>query len=61
MCWSMSSSKYVQDAVSNAKQYLSDNYGGRSLAKRVAVLWLTDYSGAFDLSPELNPEQAKYN
>ena len=60
MCWSMSSSKYVQDVVSNAEQYLSANYGGRSLLKRVAVPWLTDYSAELDLSPELNVEQANY-
>ena len=56
----MSSSKYVQDVVSNAKQYLSANYCGRSLLKRVTVLWLTDYSAELDLSMELNAEQANY-
>ena len=60
MCWSMSSSKYVQDVVSNAKQYLSANCGGRSLPKRVAVLWLTDYSAELDSSLELNAEQVSY-
>ena len=36
----MSSLKYVQDVVSNAKHYPSANYGGRSLPKRVAVMSL---------------------
>ena len=30
------------------------------LQKRVTVLWLTDYSAEFDLSLELNAEQANY-
>ena len=56
----MSSSKYVKDVVSNAEQYLSANYCGRSLLKRVAILWLTNYSAELDSSPKLSAEQANY-
>jgi Reverse transcriptase (RNA-dependent DNA polymerase) len=57
--WSMSPSKYVQDAVRNVEDYLSKN-GDRKLPGRCKAPWPTDYVCETDVSPELTPEQANY-
>ena len=58
--WSMSSSKYVQDAVKNAKTYLQENYDGQTMPKRVSSPWPCDYTSELDDSPELDPTKANY-
>ena len=57
-CWSMSSSKYVQDAVSNMEAYLHMSMHGCTLPKKVYVPWLTEYCAELDTSPELDSKQA---
>ena len=47
-CWSMSSSKYVQDAVSNVEDYLHRYTHGHTLPEKVYVPWLTDYCAELD-------------
>ena len=59
-CWSMSSSKYVQDTVSNMDDNLHMPMHGHTLPKKVYVPWLTDYSAELDMSPELDSKQANY-
>ena len=56
----MSSSKYVQDAVSNVEDYLHTYMHGHTLPKKVYVTWLTDYCAELDMSPELDSKQANY-
>ena len=56
----MSSSKYVQDAVSNVEDYLHTSMHGCTLPKKVYVPWLTDYCAELDMSPELDSKQANY-
>ena len=58
--WSMSASKYVQENVNNAEEYLGKNFGGRKLSKRVRSPWPTDYVSELDTTPELKPELASY-
>ena len=56
-CWSMSLSKYMQDAVSNVEDYLHMSMHGHMLPKKVYVPWLTDYCAELDMSPELDSKQ----
>ena len=59
--WGMSSSKYVQEAVSNAEAYLGANFGGRKLPTTKAKgPWPTDYVSELDTTPELSPKLATY-
>lgn len=57
--WSMSSSKYVQDAVRNVEEYVEKKLN-RKLPKRVGGPWPTGYVAELDTSPELTPELASY-
>jgi hypothetical protein len=54
--WGMSSSKYVQEAVSNAETFLAENFGGKKLTKKARGPWPTDYASEMDTSPELSPK-----
>jgi len=56
--WSFSSSQYVQSAVKNVVDYLSQQ--GRSLPGRVKSPWTTNYRPETDVSPELPPLKAAY-
>ena len=56
----MSSSKYVQDAVSHVEDYLRTSMHGCMLPKKVYVPWLTDYCAELNTSPELDSKQADY-
>ena len=58
--WSMSSSKYVQDAVKNTETYLQENYNGWTMPKRVSSPWPRDYTSELDDSPELDLTKANY-
>ena len=58
--WSMSSSKYVQDVVKNAKTYLQENYNGWIMPKRVSSPWPCDYTSELDDSPELDLMKVSY-
>ena len=59
-CWSMSSSKYVQDAVNNVEDYLHMYMHGCMLPEKVYVPWFTDYCAELDMSLELDSKQANY-
>ena len=59
--WGLSSSKYVQESVRNAENYLGENFGGQKLpTKRASGPWPTDYSSETDTTPELSPKLASY-
>jgi hypothetical protein len=58
--WSLSPSKYVQEAVRNVKEYLAKEYDGRLLDKRASTPYPTDYRPELDISPELGAEEATY-
>ena len=57
-CWAMSPSKYIQEAVRNAENYLGANFGGRTLSKRASAPWPADYSAETDTTTELNVDLA---
>ena len=59
-CRSMSSSKYVQDAVSTVEDYLHMSVHGCILPKKVYVPWLTDDCAELNTSPEHDFKQANY-
>ena len=56
----MSSSKSVQDVVSNVEDYLHTYMHGHMLPKKVYVPWLTNYCAELDMSLELDSRQANY-
>ena len=58
--WGMSSSKYVQEAISNTEKYLDANYPGQKLTKRATAPWLTDYVSELDTTPELDSDKSSY-
>ena len=60
VAWGMSSSKYVQDAVKNANDYLKEHFGGRTLPRKAAGPWKRDYVAETDTSPELGTTLASY-
>ena len=58
--WSMSASKYVQENINNAEEYLGKNFGGRKLSKCVRSPWPTDYVSELNTTPELKPKLVSY-
>ena len=56
--WAMSSSQYVQNAVSNVETYLKTK--NLSLPKRANAPFTTGYHPETDVSPELGPIDAAY-
>ena len=59
-CWSMSSAKYVQEAICNIEDYIERNLGGRKLKKNPTYSWPSNYTTEDDDSPELTPTLASY-
>lgn len=59
-CWSMSSSKYVQEAVANVEEWIGKNLDGLKLRPKVSVPWPAHYTVEDDGSPELGPQLANY-
>jgi hypothetical protein len=59
IAWSMSPSKYVQDAIHNVETYLTKNRG-QKLPIHLSMRWPKDYECEMDDSPELDLEQANY-
>ena len=57
-CWSFSSSKYVQSAVSNVEDHIRKT--GEKLPNRVKSPWACNYCPESDLSPVLSPAKATY-
>jgi hypothetical protein len=59
VAWGMISSKYVQAAVQNVQEYLTEN-GDRKLNKKASAPFEATYSAETDESPVLGPEMANY-
>ena len=59
--WGLSPSKYVQEAVKNCKQFVTDNLPKfYKLTKNAPNPFPTDYHPGRDTTPELDPELASY-
>ena len=57
--WGLSSSKYVNEAVKNVKEYMDKKLNRQLKTKGVRVPWIAaDYHAETDESPELEPEMA---
>ena len=60
-CWSISPSKYVQEAVRNCETHLRENFDGKyKLQKNAPNPFPYHYEPEIDISPALNPEMASY-
>ena len=57
--WSLSPSKYVQEAVKNTEKHVRDK-GNMTLPKRATAPWPSNYVAELDTSAELSPEWANY-
>jgi hypothetical protein len=60
VAWGMSSSKYVQSAVQNVKEYLAAPPGDHMLVKKASGPFAGGYKPALDESPELDPTRANF-
>jgi hypothetical protein len=60
VAWGMSSSKYVQSAVQNVKEYLSALPGNQMLVKKASGPFAGVYKPEPDESPELDPTRATF-
>ena len=58
--WSMSSSKYIQEALRNCEKYLKDKCEGRTLTKRATNPFPTKYDPDLDETELLNPDLASF-
>ena len=60
--WGMSSSKYVQEAVTNVDRYLETNkqIGKQLKSKKVRSPWPSGYEPELDTSDELNTKEASF-
>jgi hypothetical protein len=56
----MSSSKYIQAAVRNIKDYLEKSHPGQKLATRASGPFPANYIPEIDTSPELGDEDASF-
>ena len=60
-CWSISPSKYVQEAVRNFQNYLKENLSDDyELIDNVPNPFLLGYEPCMDVSPFLSPDEASY-
>jgi hypothetical protein len=60
VAWGMSSSKYVQSAVQNVKEYLASLPGDQMLMKKASGPFAGGYKPELDESPELEPTRANF-
>jgi hypothetical protein len=60
IAWGMSSSKYVNAAVHNVREYLAISAGVQTLKKRATVPFPVDYHPEMDATLELSPVMANY-
>ena len=58
--WSLSPSKYVQDAVSNVKKYLEAEMPHKKLEAKASSPFRRDYRPEMDTSKELNEKEASF-
>ena len=60
-CWSLSQSKYVQEAVQNRQNHLKENYSGKyELFVNAPNPFPLGYKPDMDVSPLLWPDKASY-
>jgi len=60
-CWSLSPSKYVQEACKNCRQHLTENFDGKfALPKDAANPFPVNFEPQIDTSAELGPDEASY-
>ena len=60
MAWAMSSSKYIQAAVNNVKDYLAKTYPGHGLLKCATAPLPINSLPELDIMPELDPNKASF-
>ena len=60
IAWGMSSSKYIQAAVQNVKDYFDKAYPGRTFARRASAPMPHGYEPELDVSPELDVDAAAF-
>jgi hypothetical protein len=58
--WGMSSSKYIQAAIRNVKDYVASTRPGSKLAKRATGPFPTGYIPELDMMPKLNNKDAMF-
>ncbi len=58
--WGMSSSKYIQAAVRNVKDYIDKTRPGSKLMKRATAPFPSNYLPELDTTPELNDRDATF-
>lgn len=58
--WAISSSKYVQEAVSSVQKYLDNEMEGRKLAQRAAMPMPPNYDSIMDVTPMLPTKLATF-
>ena len=59
-CWSLSASKYIQEAVHNVKAQWQTTYPGWKWLRQADTPFIKDYLPELDISEEFNPAEAKY-
>jgi hypothetical protein len=60
VAWGMRSSKYVQSAVQNVKEYPAALPGDQMLVKKASGPLAGEYTPELDESPELDPARANF-
>ena len=58
--WSLSASKYVQEAVRNVKDYFKRERPGQSWPKRASTPFQHEYRPEVDITKELNDDEASF-
>ena len=60
-CWTLSPSKYVQEAVRNCREHLKTNFDGKyTMSKKMPNPFVMGYDADMDDSEECNPKEASY-
>jgi len=60
-CWTLSPSKYVQEACKNCETFLKHNFDGNyALPKHAPNLFVGGYRPEIDITDALDPDQASY-
>ena len=54
--WTLSSSKYIQDAMQNCKNYLAHSMNGRKLTQKAPNPFPGDYDPDLDMTDVLNDD-----
>ena len=61
LCWTLSPSKYVQEAFKNWETFLKNNfYGNYSLPKMAPNPFVAGYRPETDMTDPLDPDRASY-